>query len=141
MRLMDWMDKLKEAVPSLALIKAESGKTKLLPREVLAKNIEDSIALLKDADYKITMRGKLVKPEPCFVLRDGKAKITLKYCRQPIQLGADKDTLIVDASEAEAVLSYMKAVVESKEFDGQLGAIKAQRMVQLGKGQKAKKAA
>jgi len=136
---MNWLDKLKEAVPHVVLTKAVGGKTKLLPREVLAKNIDDNIKLLKDSSYTITVRGKEVKPEPCYLLRDGKAKITLKYCRQPIKLEGNDDTIIVEEANLADVLKYLKATVEDKEFDGQLGAIKAQRMAQLAKGAKGKK--
>jgi hypothetical protein len=138
---MNWLDKLKEAVPNLVLTKADSGKTKLLPREVLAKNIEDSIKLLNDSSYTVVVRGKAVKPEPCYLLRGGKAKITLRYCRQPIQLSSDREAVEVDESEVATVLTHLKAAAEAKEFDGQLAVIKAQRMAQLGKGSKGKKAA
>ncbi len=138
---MDWLEKIKAAVPQLTLTQTVSGKQKLLPREVLAQNIADSFELLGNAAHTITVRGKEVKPEPCYVLRDGKAKITLRYCRQPIKLQGNDDTIIVDAADLATVLTYLKAAVEDKEFDGQLGAIKAQRLAQLGKGKAGKKTA
>lgn len=138
---MEWLEKIKAAVPQLTLTQTVSGKQKLLPREVLAKNIADSIALLGNAEHTITVRGKEVKPEPCYVLRDSKAKITLRYCRQSIKLDGNDDTIIVDGADLATVLTHLKAAVEAKEFDGQLGAIKAQRMAQLGKGKTGKKAA
>ncbi len=138
---MDWLEKIKAAVPQLTLTQTVSGKQQLLPREVLAKNIADSIALLGNAAYTVKVRGKEVKPEPCYVLRDGKAKITLRYCRQPIKLHGNDDTIIVDEADLATVLTHLKAAADDKEFCGQLGAIKAQRMAQLGKGKKEKKAA
>ena len=138
---MNWLEKVKAAVPQLTLTRSVSGKQKLLPREVLAKNIADSMELLRNAEYKITVRGKEVKPEPCYMLRDSKAKITLRYCRQPIKLDGNDDTIIVEEADLATVLTHLKAAVEDKEFDGQLGAIKAQRMAQLSKGTTAKKAA
>lgn len=83
---MNWLEKVKAAVPHMTLARSVSGKQKLLPCEVLAKNIADSIELLRNAEHTVMVRGKEVKPEPCYVLRDGKAKITLRYCRQPIKL-------------------------------------------------------
>ena len=80
---MDWFEKMKGAVSQLVLTQSVSGKAKLLPREVLAQNIVDSMAFLADADHMVTVRGKLAKPRPCYVVNNGTAKVTLKYCRMP----------------------------------------------------------
>ncbi len=138
---MNWLEKMKGAVSQVVLTQSVSGKAKLLPREVLAKNIMDSMAFLADANHMVTVRGKLAKPRPCYAVNNGTAKVTLKYCRQPVMLLGNDDTVVVAEKDLGTVLTHLKAAVEQKEFDGQLGAIKAQRMAQLGKGKTEKKAA
>ena len=138
---MDWFEKMKGAVSQLVLTQSVSGKAKLLPREVLAQNIVDSMAFLANADHMGTVRGKLAKPRPCYVVNNDMATVTLKYCRTPVMLKGNGDTVVVPENELGMVLSHLKAAVEQKEFDGQLAVIKAKRMEQLGKGKTEKQAA
>lgn len=106
-----------------------AGKTND-PRDVLAANIDDSIALIGNPNYTVTRRGQAVKPQPCFTVdaTSGMATVVLRYSHEALKLSQLGNTSIaVPVSALSATLASIKQQVQAGVFDSKLDEIKQAR--------------
>ena len=138
---MSWLDALKKEVGDFNL--SDGKKIKLIkqptqPRDNVIKLINDNISYLNDNNYVVnSAKGKSKKPDSCFEIAEGKARVWLSYSRQKLKLDGD-DTVIegLDSNKVLTTLNHLKQAVESGIFDNQLQDIKIKRSA----AQKASKA-
>ena len=100
------------------------------PRDVLAANIDDSIALLGNPNYTVARRGQAVKPQACFTVdaTASIATIVLRYSHEALKLSQLGNTSIaVPVAGLGATLAAIKQQVLAGVFDAQLATIKQQR--------------
>ena len=81
------------------------------PRDVLAANIDDSIALLGNPNYTVARRGQAVKPQACFTVdaTASIATIVLRYSHEALKLSQLGNTSIaVPVAGLGATLAAIK---------------------------------
>lgn len=102
------------------------------PRNVLAANIDESIALIANPAHQVIRRGKPVNPAACFTINanSGIATIVLRYSHKALVLsGAGNTTLEnVPVAALPAVLAAIKQQVLAGAFDDELAKIKQGRV-------------
>ena len=102
----------------------KSGKA---PRDKLASHIQDSINVLEDPSYTVKgLKGKVKKPVPCYIVKDGKATIRLKYFRKSLAFD-NEPGFDVPESELSEMLNGLKKMALNGAFDKQLESIRADR--------------
>ena len=136
----DWIDEITKAVPGITLIAGATAAPVALPREVLAKNIKDSIELLDNPAYTVMVRGEVRKPTPMFTQSKhaDKFDIVFKYCHQKLELKPGLFGMQVPKTLTKTVLERMASEVMNKVYDAQLEAIKAERNLSREAAAKAK---
>ena len=97
------------------------------PRDKLASHIQDSINLLQDPTYTVkTLKGNVKTPVPFYRVKDGNAKIRLKYFRTTINVDNNSVSKVPE-SELLLTLKGLMQCAKDGDFDKQLEPIKAAR--------------
>jgi hypothetical protein len=136
---MAWMKELQTKVGKVTFSErsARTATARANPRTKALAALRNSIALLENADFRVTRRGKSIEPERCFILRDDDtAELWIPYARQPLDLGGGKTAIVVPTDHLRATLEVLAAGVEAGEFDAKIqqrqAAIRARRGAKAG---------
>src|SRR5262245_27400705 len=120
---MAWMRELQNRFGKVAFSErtTRTANTRANPRNKVLAALRNSIALLENAEYRVTRRGKTIESERCFVLRDDNtAELRVPYARQPLDLGGGKTAIVVPNDQLKATLEVLAAAVEAGEFDAKI---------------------
>ena len=133
-RVMSWLDDFKAAVCDYSVEKnaPKSAATKKHPRDMVAKQINNSISYFIDNKFRLAdgkRKGQI--PELCYVVDGSRAKITITYARSKLKLIGDDTTVGVDMGKLVAGLRSLKDSVEAGKFDDKLEEIRSTRAAKL----------
>jgi hypothetical protein len=120
---MAWMKELQNRVGKVIFSErtTRTAGSKANPRTKVLTALRNSIALLENAEFRVTRKGKTVEPERCFILRDDDtAELWIPYARQPLDLGGGKTAIVVPREHLRATLEVLAAGVETGEFDAKI---------------------
>jgi hypothetical protein len=129
---MSWLDALKKEVGDFNLSdgkKIKAIKQPTSPRDNVIKLINDNISYLNDNNYVVkSAKGRSKKPDSCFEIAEGKARVWLSYSRQKLKLEGDNSVIegLAD-NKVITTLNHLRQAVESGVFDNQLEDIKSRR--------------
>jgi hypothetical protein len=90
------------------------------PRTKVLAALRNSIALLENADFRVTRKGRTIEPERCFALHDDSAEVWVPYARKPLDLGGGKTAIAVPRDQLKATLEVLATAVEAGEFDAKI---------------------
>lgn len=91
------------------------------PRENVARLISNSLSYLKDNTFKVAGRGGVMKkPELCYTITGGAARVSLSYLRKYLNLDGTKKFIGCDEGELETLLNIMHKNVLAGWLDDQL---------------------
>src|SRR6478672_10482746 len=102
---MAWMKELQNKVGKVTFSErtTRTTNTRANPRNKVLAALRNSIALLENAEYRVTRKGKTIEPERCFALReDNTAELWVPYARQPLDLGGGKTAIVVPSDQLKA---------------------------------------
>jgi hypothetical protein len=131
---MNWMDKLRKAVPDVEFGKFVSANrtSNEHPRVIVAKSIQNTLKYIADNNFKVQKRSTLEAPELCYKEINGKCEIKLKYAREIIELSPDgTKTITCNKNALQAALETLKEIVTEGEFDTKLEEIRSARAATL----------
>jgi hypothetical protein len=120
---MAWMKELQNTVGKVTFAErtARAANKKANPRTKVLAALKNSIALIENADFRVTRKGKTVEPERCFALRDDNtAEVWIPYARKPLDLGGGKTAIVVPSEQLKATLEVLVTAVEAGEFDAKI---------------------
>jgi hypothetical protein len=119
---MAWMKEIQNRVGKIVLSEktTRNAKERASPRGKVLAALKNSIALLENAEFRVTRKGKMVEPERCFALHDDTAEVWVPYARKPLDLGGGKTAMVVPIEHLKGTLEVMVAAVEAGEFDAKI---------------------